>query len=146
MWRGLSLAQTYSHTIAHTHTSIIKNKSSYCLLLSLSLSLYWSQRLRSILSLILKHQNYVGVLLLQLMPSPLTTGSDRRKISYSQILKLLLFVFVIKGLLKGFFLLKNRRIVGQDDRLLTTLVTIRKLEIQGRPRSKSDSALIRILK
>jgi hypothetical protein len=66
--------------------------------------------------------------------------------SYSQILKLLLFVFVIGGLPGGFFLSKNRRIVSQDNGLLTALATRRKPGIQGIPRSKSDSALIHIPK
>ena len=107
-----------------------------------SRSLCRSQMPPSTLSLILKHQNYVDISLLQLMPSLLTTRSAQRKTSYSQILKLLLFVFVIRGLSRGFFLSRNPRIVGQDNGLLSALVTIRKPGIQERPRSKSDSALI----
>jgi hypothetical protein len=80
------------------------------------------------------------------MPSPLTTGSAQRKTSYSQILKLLLFVFAIRGLPRGSSLSKNPLIAGEDDGLLTALVTIRKPGIQERPRSKSDSASIRIPK
>jgi hypothetical protein len=76
------------------------------------------------------------------MPFLLTTGSAQRKTSYSQILKLLLFIFVIGGLSRGFFLSRNPQIAGQDDGLLSALVTIRKLRIQERPRSNSDSALI----
>jgi hypothetical protein len=95
--------------------------------------------------LILKLQNYASVLLLQLLLPP-ATGFALRKTSYLQILKLLLFVFVIRASPKGFFLLKNPRIAGQDNGLLTALVTIRKQGIQERPRSKSGSALAHTLK
>jgi hypothetical protein len=50
-----------------------------------------------------------SVLILQLLPSLLTTGSNQRKKSYSQILKQLLFVFVIRGSPR-FFLLNNPQI------------------------------------
>jgi hypothetical protein len=95
---------------SHTRTSIIKNKSSYCLLLSLSLSPSpcQSRKLQSIPSLILKRQNSVRLLPLQLLPSPLTTGSVHAKTSYLQIQKMLLSVFVIGALPKGFFLSKNQ--------------------------------------
>jgi hypothetical protein len=53
-------------------------------------------------------------LLLQLLLFSLTTRFAPRKMSYLQILKLLLFVFVIGALLRGFFLLKNPRIARQD--------------------------------
>jgi hypothetical protein len=100
------------------------------------------RRLQSTLSLIPKLQNYASILLLQLLLSPLTTGFALRKTSYSQILKLLLFVFVIRALPRGFFLLKNPQIARQDDGLLTALATIRKQGIQERPRLKNDSALV----
>jgi hypothetical protein len=42
----------------------------------------------------------------------LTTRSAQRKTSYSQILKLLLFVFVIRGLPRGFSFSKNLLVAG----------------------------------
>ena len=53
---------------------------------------------------------------------------------------------MIKGSLKGFILLKNRRIIRRVAGKSTALAIIKKLVIQGRPRSKNESGLIYTLK
>jgi hypothetical protein len=60
------------------------------------------------------------------MLSPLTTGSVYAKISYSQIQKMLLFVFIIRALPRGFFLSRNPRIIRRGVGKLTVLVIIKK--------------------
>jgi hypothetical protein len=60
------------------------------------------------------------------MPSPLTTGSVYAKTSYSQIQKMLLSIFVIRALPRGFFLSRNPRIIRRGIGKLTILVTIKK--------------------
>jgi len=149
-WRFSAPFTDFSATLdscsgGFTYNRTHKNKSSHYLSLSPSLSPSpcRSQKLQSILSSILKHQNFVRLLLLQLLLFPPTTGSAHAKTSYLQIQKMALSVSATGALLRESFLLKNPQIIRGGAGKSTVLVTIKRPGTRERQRWKIDSALVR---